>query len=282
MWKQRRTPNLDPVIYQNGKILWNWLGYCLAYVQTAFATGWAGNTAAEARNKVKLRTDAIPKGMYVPVWFTHWGTYGGVYKEWGHVGIYKDGTVWTSPYTNKAYADKLTIKQIESIYGATYKGWSTEFAGTTIVEYVNNNATQTQIKALYLEILERPADKDGLKHYSTRTAAFVRDDLLKSAERKKLLAAKEAARKKADEAAKKAEAARIAAEKAAEDKKKAEAAAKAKAEADRLAEIERKKKEEQAAQAPSWKDLADEQKKTNSLIQQIINLIKSIFNLGGK
>lgn len=295
MWKQTKTPNLDPVIYQGGKVLYNWLGYCLAYVQTAFGAGWSGSSAWDGwvnRTSGKHADRNIPKGVYVPIWFD--GYWNG--NRYGHVLIAKfnangSGTAWTSPRTSKPYADVINFSSLSDLevkirngWGSTMKfvGWS-EFVGSTrVIQYVNNNATEAQVKALYLEILERPADAGGIATYTKKTYDFVRNDLLKSNERKKLLAKKEADRKKAEEAAKKAEAARIAAEKAAEDKRKAEAAAKAKAEAERLAEIERKKKEEQAAQAPSWKDLAEEQKTTNTLLTQLINLIKSIFNLGGK
>ena len=61
-------------------------------------------------------------------------------------------------------------------------------AGGNIV----NNASEDQIKALYLEILERPADQDGINHYKSFQYDFVRNDLLNSQERKDLIARKEA------------------------------------------------------------------------------------------
>ncbi len=281
MWKQTKTPNLDPVIYQGGKPLYDWLGWCLAYVQTAFGAGWSGSTAWDGwsnRTSGKHADWNIPKGVYVPIWFD--GYWQG--NRYGHVAIYKDGVVWSSPYRSKPYADKLgSIAEVERIYGMKYVGWS-EFVGATrVIEYVNNNVTLEQLKALYLEILERPVDNDAIAHYiGKRTYDFTRNDLLQSQERKNLLAAKEAARKAAEEAAKKAEEARIAAEKAAAEEKARleEEARKAQEEAERLAEEERKKKEEQAANAPSWKDLLEEQKKTNSFIEWIVNLLKTLFN----
>ena len=86
---QVKQPNLDPVIYQGGKVLYNWLGYCLAYVQTAFGAGWAGPYAWDAwTNRVGYRhTSALPSGVYVPIWFDGW--WNG--KRYGHVAIYKDG-----------------------------------------------------------------------------------------------------------------------------------------------------------------------------------------------
>lgn len=292
MWKQVKTPQLDPVIYQGGKVLYNWLGWCLAYVQTAFGAGWSGSSAWDGwANRTQGRhTDRnIPAGVYVPLWFD--GYWNG--ERVGHVVIWKDGTIWSSPYTNKPYADKLSsIAEVERIYGMKYVGWS-EFVGPTrVLEFVNNNITLDQLKALYTEILERNADQAGIDHYVGKyTYDFVRNDLLTSNERKQLLAKKEAARKAAEDAARKAEEARLAAEKAAaeaqakkereEAERLAEEARKAQEEADRLAEEERKKKEEQAAQAPSWEELAKNQEKTNNLLQIIIDFIKKIFNIGG-
>lgn len=139
-WIQRKHPNLDPTIYQGGGVLSDWLGYCLAYVQSAFGTGWAGSTAAEARSKSSVRTDAIPGGVYVLVWFTHWGTYGGVYKEWGHVAIYKDGKIWSSPLSHKPYPDVFnSIADIESKFACKYVGWSGNLSGTVVAEEENED-----------------------------------------------------------------------------------------------------------------------------------------------
>ena len=276
----------------------NWLGYCLAYVQTAFGAGWAGATAWESWSSAKGKhaDRNFPIGVYVPIWFSHTGTYGGVRKNWGHVAILRidpNGSVkiWSSPLSNKPYADVFTgISQVERAFGASFVGW-TEFVGPTrVLEYVNNNITRAELDKLYREILERNPDAGAYTHYvGKRTYDFVRNDLLQSDERKRLLASKEKARKAAEEAARKAEEARLAAERAqaeAKAKKEREAAEKlareaeeARLEAERLAEEERKKKEEQANTAPSWKDLADEQKRTNTLLETIIKFIKQIFRL---
>lgn len=291
MWKQTKTPNLDPVVYLSGKILYDWMGWCLAVAQTMFGSQRTSPSAwSEWVNVVKYKHQDrnIPGGVYVPIWFD--GYWNG--SRVGHVAVYKDGKVWSSPYTSKPYADVLgSIADVERIYGMKYVGWSEDIGNTRVIEFVNNNATEAQVKALYLEILERPADAGGIATYTKKTYDFVRNDLLKSQERKNLLAKKDADRKAAEEAAKGAEEARIAAEKAAAEAKAkkereeaerlAEEARKAKEEAERLAEEERKKKEEQAEKAPSWQDLAEEQKKTNALIQWIINLIKKVFNVKG-
>lgn len=91
-------------------------------------------------------------------------------------------------------------------------------------------ASAQQIAALYLEILERPVDQEGINHYVNYTVEFVRNDLLASQERKNLEARKAAEQAAAIEAARlaeekikfeQAEAIRIAKEKEAQEIAKA-------------------------------------------------------------
>lgn len=300
MWKQTKTPNLDPVIYQGGKALMNWLGWCLAYVQTAFGAGWSGSSAWDGwanRTQGRHADGKIPTDVYVPIWFDGWWNGG----RYGHVAIIyinsKTGAVriWTSPYTNKPYADVLTsIPEVERIYGMKYVGWS-EFVGSTrVIEYVQpvQNITREQLNQLFHELLERDPDQPAINYYvGKKTYDATRHDIIHSPERNQLLAKKEADRKAAEEAARKAEEARIAAEKAAAEAKAkaereeaerlAEEARKAQEEADRLAEEERKKKEEQAGGAEtSDKPFTGEEV---SFLKRLVQLIMTLINkLTGK
>lgn len=305
MWRNTKTPNLDPVIYQGGVLQMDWFNLCLAYVQTAFGAGWSGSTAWHSWSSITKgkHDDTEPRGVYVPLWYKGYWYKG---EDFGHVVIAYfnndgSGSAWTSPVTHVPYATRINFSNVQDLHnqlrarwwsGLVYVGWS-EFVGPTrVIEFINNNITLDQLKALYTEILERNADQAGIDHYVGKyTYDFVRNDLLTSNERKQLLAKKEAARKAAEDAARKAEEARKAAEKAAAEAKAkkereeaerlAEEARKAQEEADRLAAEERKKKEEQAAQSTSWEELAKNQEKTNNLLQIIIDFIKKIFNIGG-
>lgn len=130
-----RTPNVDPYLVQGGVTLNSWLGWCLLYVQTAFSAGWSGATALDGWNMSagKHQDRNLPSGVFVPIWFNHWGTYGGVYKNWGHCAIYKDGKIWSSPLSHKPYADIFgSIGEIEQRFNAKYIGW-TEFVGNARV-----------------------------------------------------------------------------------------------------------------------------------------------------
>jgi hypothetical protein len=135
-WKQLQEPDLDPYIRQpNGSggsyILNDWLGWCLAYVSTAFNSGWAGATAWQGweRTALKHQDRSLPSGVYIPLWFS--GYYG-----FGHVVIYKDGVIWSSPISHKPTADVwYSIEDIERNYGVTYVGWSEDIGGTLVAQY---------------------------------------------------------------------------------------------------------------------------------------------------
>src|ERR1044071_7786447 len=130
-YRQLVNPNLDPYIRQGNSVLTDWYGWCLAYVQSAYAVGWSGSNAWEAwsgRIAVRHADRNIPGGVYVPIWFSG---YGGL----GHVAIYKDGQVWSSPWHHKPYADVLnSIEETERIYGVRYEGWSEDLAGRQLIE----------------------------------------------------------------------------------------------------------------------------------------------------
>lgn len=134
MYDQIVTPNLDPYLYDEGKQLNTWLGWCLLYVQTSYGAGWAGSTAWDAwsyRVTNKHENDwNLPSGVYVPIWFS--GYYG-----MGHVAIYKDGTIWSTPISSKPFADTWSsIQEVEEEYGVTYVGWSEDIGGTQVINFV--------------------------------------------------------------------------------------------------------------------------------------------------
>lgn len=135
--KQLVSPNLDPTIFSGGWALNDWLGWCLAYTEVAFGADRVSATATDEWNRISFRHEDrnLPSGVYVPVWFSHFGTYNGVYKNWGHVAIYKDGTIWSSPISHKPYADIWTsIEQVEQRYNCKFIGWSEDIGNKRVVQ----------------------------------------------------------------------------------------------------------------------------------------------------
>lgn len=137
-YEQTVTINLDPYIWQGGVLLTDWYGYCLAYVQTAVGSPNAGEFASQAAGRSNLVRDRnLPSGVWIILWFDHWGTYSGIYRNWGHVVLYKDGVIYSSPFSHKPYADKLdSIGAVESTYRATYIGWSLDLSGFAIAKLI--------------------------------------------------------------------------------------------------------------------------------------------------
>lgn len=128
-WRQLVTPNINVSAE---------LGMCLAYVQNAYGSGWAGSFALDGwnRNKLNHADRNIPAGVFVPIWFE--GYWNGV--NYGHVAIYKDGVVYSSPYTNKNSHDQLgNIATVERIYGMSYIGWSEDIGGTKVISPVEED-----------------------------------------------------------------------------------------------------------------------------------------------
>lgn len=142
MATQLITPNLDPYIYSDGKLITDWLGWCLAYVRSAFGTGFAGSTALEGWNKYALNKHAdknIPNGVYVPIFFNG-------YSNMGHAAIvYHNGNswkMWSSPVSHKPYADVWTATSLDGLiniiktrYSSTcnYLGWAEGLSGKLII-----------------------------------------------------------------------------------------------------------------------------------------------------
>lgn len=295
MWKQIKNPNLDPVIYQGGKILTSWLGWCLAYVQTAFGAGWSGASAWsswESHTAGKHADYNIPSGVYVPIWFDGW--WNG--HRYGHVAIWKDGKIWSSPISNKPYADTFTsIAAVERAYGMKYVGWS-EFVGSTrVIQFDNGEAERirkSQIQAIddmYREVLGRNADQAGIDHYMRQILKgwdynAIRNDLLNSQERRQYLAILEAKRKEAE--AKKLEAEAQEAKRKAEEKRKLEEAERAKAEAEkarlgaerleeeRLAKEAFEKEQQEIAQAVEVEKVVEKQEYINTLTDEEFEKLK--------
>jgi hypothetical protein len=138
---QNVTPNLDPVVYVKGKVLLDWLGWCLATVETAFGTPRKYGCATDAWNGTNARHEDrnFPVGVYFPIWFSYWATIDGEYKDWGHVAIAyvnPNGSmnIWTSPWSHKPYFDTYSsVDRLAAGYHSTYVGWSEDLSGVSLI-----------------------------------------------------------------------------------------------------------------------------------------------------
>tara|TARA_R110000782_G_scaffold72294_3_gene144825 strand:- start:2150 stop:2740 length:591 start_codon:yes stop_codon:yes gene_type:complete len=134
-WNQLVTPNYNTQDYA---------GWCLRHTRVALGAPSYAPTAWDAwlREPAKRETRDMPSAD-VPVFFSFWGTYNGISKNWGHTGIYQasTGRVFSSPgsgYGNKWFA---SIEQACSSWGLTYVGWSESLAGKQIVSFSGDAPT---------------------------------------------------------------------------------------------------------------------------------------------
>lgn len=276
MWKQTKSPNLDPYIKQGNITLTDWLGWCLAYVQSAFGTGWAGATAWLGWTTLvsfKHGDRNYPLNVYFPMWFD--GYWNG--QRLGHVVIaFWNGSslkIWSSPVSHKPYADTWTsVEAVERSYGMKYVGWSEDVGSTRVIEWVPVTS-RLQIEQAYLEVLKRVADEGGIQTYLKTgwNIDRIKQALRESAEYKALVAREEAQRlaaaaQAAAEKRRNEEAARI----AAEQKAIAE-----KAEADRLAaELAAIEASKKAGYTEADRTRDNE---TNNIIKLIWQFLTNIF-----
>lgn len=140
-WRQVKTPNFDPVIYQ-GEPLRNWVGYCMAYVEQSVGQMYVYGNAMEGWEKVKGRhaNKSVPTGVWLPLWYRGW-VYNGV--EQGHVlwaKFNKDGSgvAYTSPNDPKSSADKIAFSSLDNLTHQLQQGWASDISYRGWSEWVGS------------------------------------------------------------------------------------------------------------------------------------------------
>ena len=88
------------------------------------------NTAWEAEQNTTLHAGTPPGGVWVPVFFSYYATIRGEYKNWGHVGWYKDGAFYSDGVKFASIAD------YQAHHSPRYVGWGESLNGVQVVEYV--------------------------------------------------------------------------------------------------------------------------------------------------
>ena len=115
-------------------------GWCLRFVQAVFATiAMYENAWVAWLNQRGRHFKNMPTNVSVAVWFSHWGTYNGIYKNWGHVVAWVPGRGYlSSPGAGYGQAWFPTIGAVEAYFGASYVGWTTYVHNRQIVKWVAN------------------------------------------------------------------------------------------------------------------------------------------------
>lgn len=130
VYKQIVSPNLST---ETGA------GWCLKFVQDSFRAPRMYNSATQAANSTKSRNSSrYMPSVAVPVWFDHWGTYQGVYDNWGHVVVWVPGRGFlSSPGIGYGQLWLGSIGAVEKTFNAKYRFWSLDINTLTVAEPVN-------------------------------------------------------------------------------------------------------------------------------------------------
>ena len=125
-------------------------GFCLRFTQTVWGAPVRYNTAWDAWKATKLKHvgEFLPD-VAVPIWFDHWGTYGGVYGQYGHVVTYFPGRGFLSSPTSGVGQNWLKdIQHVERVYNSKYVGWSEDINGLRVAEIGDDELNDEQNNAL--------------------------------------------------------------------------------------------------------------------------------------
>lgn len=151
-------------------------GLCLSYARRVFGRPAVEPTAWDAWQRCRYKhTDRnFPKGVSFPVWFDHWGDYGGGWLQYGHVAVvHTDGRVYSSPLTGYGHVWFASVDDLVRAFEAAganmkYVGWSEDISGgrviTKEVDMVENNeTTYLAWKKLGVQIRNRVLSRDEFK-----------------------------------------------------------------------------------------------------------------------
>lgn len=119
-------------------------GMCLQFARRVFdvpawkPSAWEQWEAVETRH----RTQKMPAKVAVPVWFSHYGTYGSppTYKNWGHVVVHVPGRGFLSSPTSGFGQEWFpTIQAVERAFNSKFVGWSEDIGGVPVVEKIRTS-----------------------------------------------------------------------------------------------------------------------------------------------
>lgn len=116
-------------------------GFCLSHVRQSFGLKAVFPSASSAADATQFRhTGREMPDLFVPVWFDHWGTYQGVWGNWGHV-VYWDPA--KEHFVSTPIADQSgragveyfgSLEEIEAVVGGSFRFWSEDVNGFRVVQ----------------------------------------------------------------------------------------------------------------------------------------------------
>lgn len=155
MYKQLVQPNLDVKANE---------GMCLAFVQSVYGAPVRYRSAWEAWNATEQKREGSIPNASVPVWFSHFGTYGNppTYENWGHVVAHIPGYGYLSS-PGEGYGSEVfpTIEAVEAKFNSKYVGWSLDINGLTVAEEIPDPTTKKETKMLICHTMDGRTPEQG-------------------------------------------------------------------------------------------------------------------------
>lgn len=118
-------------------------GLCLRFVQSVYNAPVKYASAWDAWRATTLKHESrdLPP-VSVPVWFSHYGTYGTppTYANWGHVVAYfpDRGQFLSSPGQGYGHEWFDSIEAVERRFNSTFVGWSEDINGLQVAIHTAN------------------------------------------------------------------------------------------------------------------------------------------------
>jgi hypothetical protein len=141
-------------------------GFCLRFTQTVwgapvrYATAWEAWEATQLKHSV---TENLPTDVGVLVWLDHYGTYGGVTGQYGHVVSWIPGKGYLSSPTN-GYGQKWlgSKEEVERAYNAVYVGWSEDINGLQVATINQKPKPKTRKEEPKMMLCHKPQPDGSL------------------------------------------------------------------------------------------------------------------------
>lgn len=139
---------------------------CLVYVHTGFGIGDKYDDATDAWNNAQFKqTGTPPTNISVPIWFSWTGTIDGVTKNWGHVGAWVNGKIYSTTAQGVKVFDSIQDLMNFIQEGIQYLGWSEDINGTQVVtegeSMIQDNAHLNSLFMAYLNRGPSASDTSG-------------------------------------------------------------------------------------------------------------------------
>lgn len=110
-------------------------GWCLRFTQSVYGTAARHPNAWQAWLATQHKHTGSLPNLSVPVHFSHYATYNGIYDNWGHIVAYVPGRGFlSSPRAGHGQEWFSTTGDVERAFNAKYVGWSEDLNGTQIVD----------------------------------------------------------------------------------------------------------------------------------------------------